>query len=378
MASNQDSTKHVLSVDQQSDTDLQALFDSVLKPDAKKPQAVPFRQRKLPESFFNPPTTGSKSVNHSRESSVDYPFANAAAEAPATPPAVTPIQNVHHRAHSSPASLQQTYAVEQKPQYAPQVPHHTKQRSYDVAFKQDDKTPLPYGWEQAYTAEGQVYYINHTTRTTTWDDPRKTVVPTTARPPVNSSPQAFNVEVVFGPLPDGWEQAQTEDGTTYFINHRDKTTSWFDPRIPQHLQQRQTNANWNDNQQASAQQQQTRLMLLQLERDRLRQRQHEIIRQQQLMLRASPQATNAEPARKTEPFLESMEDMDVVQTNTSLTSTLPTSPGLPAPVMTSLSEMDLADDLLPSLQLGEEFQTDFLNDLQMMIPPSPTKDGLLN
>jgi protein yorkie len=38
------------------------------------------------------------------------------------------------------------------------------------------------------------------------------------------------------PLPPGWEQGITPDGEIYFINHVDKTTSWYDPRIPRHRQ----------------------------------------------------------------------------------------------------------------------------------------------
>lgn len=34
-----------------------------------------------------------------------------------------------------------------------------------------------------------------------------------------------------GPLPDGWEQAITSAGEIYFINHNTRSTSWFDPRI---------------------------------------------------------------------------------------------------------------------------------------------------
>lgn len=34
-----------------------------------------------------------------------------------------------------------------------------------------------------------------------------------------------------GTLPDGWEQATTAEGEIYFINHAARTTSWFDPRI---------------------------------------------------------------------------------------------------------------------------------------------------
>jgi len=38
-----------------------------------------------------------------------------------------------------------------------------------------------------------------------------------------------------GPLPEGWEQATTQEGEVYFINHQTRTTSWFDPRIRKYL-----------------------------------------------------------------------------------------------------------------------------------------------
>lgn len=38
-------------------------------------------------------------------------------------------------------------------------------------------------------------------------------------------------ESALGPLPDGWEQSKTDEGEVYFINHLTRTTSWFDPRI---------------------------------------------------------------------------------------------------------------------------------------------------
>lgn len=34
-----------------------------------------------------------------------------------------------------------------------------------------------------------------------------------------------------GPLPDGWEQSITSEGEIYYINHKNKTTSWLDPRL---------------------------------------------------------------------------------------------------------------------------------------------------
>ncbi|XP_061687482.1 membrane-associated guanylate kinase, WW and PDZ domain-containing protein 1-like isoform X4 [Syngnathoides biaculeatus] len=37
-------------------------------------------------------------------------------------------------------------------------------------------------------------------------------------------------EDALGPLPDNWEMAYTESGELYFIDHNTKTTSWLDPR----------------------------------------------------------------------------------------------------------------------------------------------------
>lgn len=184
----------VVRVDQNSESDLQALFDTVLKPDSKRPLQVPLRMRNLPDSFFNPPSTGSKSpsISHSRENSADSAFGTAAAVVGSAGAAGTAANGgnsgtgssnnasagsggspaagnqgltvAHPRAHSSPASLQQTYAsAQQATQHAPQ-PHarhhnHQKQRSYDVISTVDDLGPLPHGWEQARTPEGQIYFL---------------------------------------------------------------------------------------------------------------------------------------------------------------------------------------------------------------------------
>ena len=71
-------------------------------------------------------------------------------------------------------------------------------------------------------------YSSHITRSTTWEDPRKAqhaqilqAVTTTSAVCVAPS----------GRLPDGWEQAMTPEGQVYFINHVTRTTSWFDPRL---------------------------------------------------------------------------------------------------------------------------------------------------
>ncbi|KAH9383347.1 hypothetical protein HPB48_024562 [Haemaphysalis longicornis] len=75
----------------------------------------------------------------------------------------------------------------------------------------------------------------HLTQTTTWDDPRKKSPSAkhhaTPPPPPHTAAPAVGPFKNLGPLPDGWEQATTAEGEVYFINHIERTTSWFDPRI---------------------------------------------------------------------------------------------------------------------------------------------------
>ncbi|KAJ2947948.1 hypothetical protein O0L34_g9740 [Tuta absoluta] len=416
----------VLRVDQDSDSVLQSLFDTVLKPDSKRPLQVPLRMRQLPKSFFNPPSTGSKSpsVSHSRENSADSAFGSSSATGATTVS--------HSRAHSSPASLQQTYAAGQQHQQQPPQHHqHAKQRSYDVgSHMSDDLGPLPAGWEQARTPEGQIYYLNHITKTTTWEDPRKSqaaqamsntvqhqsaealLAQQTPQPistpttPAKSTTSSTGSDPL-GPLPDGWEQAATPEGEIYFINHAARTTSWFDPRIPQHLQ-RTPAANaglagggWA-NASIQACQQKLRLQSLQLERERLKQRQQEIMRQTEMMARqassivsslvTSTQVANTE--LPIDPFLSGLTDhqrqesadsglgMQVTQSysmphtpedflsgmDDRMDCTSEAGAALDAADITIGDNIDSTDDLL------SEFTNDILlDDVQSLINSTPSK-----
>ncbi|VDP35940.1 unnamed protein product [Soboliphyme baturini] len=64
--------------------------------------------------------------------------------------------------------------------------------------------------------------FSHILKTTTWEDPRQSF-------PKES---ALNLP----PLPCGWEETTTSQGEKYFINHNNKTTTWFDPRLPEEVQ----------------------------------------------------------------------------------------------------------------------------------------------
>jgi len=140
---------------------------------------------------------------------------------------------------------------------------HLRQTSFDVNTPSDENLgPLPPGWEMARTSEGQMYFMNHISRTTQWEDPRRQIrahlqqqpqvngggvvsaagststpslaamgPPAGAQPPSAVAQQRSHSADSLGPLPQGWEQGTTADGEVYYINHRTRSTTWHDPRL---------------------------------------------------------------------------------------------------------------------------------------------------
>ncbi|KAI8647384.1 E3 ubiquitin-protein ligase RSP5 [Parasitella parasitica] len=96
--------------------------------------------------------------------------------------------------------------------------------------------PLPPGWEMRTNPEGRPYFVDHNTRTTTWVDPRRQQYINTIGPGSNLQMQAQPVSQL-GPLPSGWEMRLTSTGRVYFVDHNTKTTTWDDPRLPSSLDQ---------------------------------------------------------------------------------------------------------------------------------------------
>ena len=118
--------------------------------------------------------------------------------------------------------------------------------------------PLPPGWEETHTQEGQKYYMNHITKSTQWEDPRITV----SQLPLHQNNQHV-AQISGGPggsLPHGWEQGTTPEGEIYYIDHSTHRTQWHDPRIPQ---SQQPNIPQRINNQGTSQQR-----LLQLQREK--------------------------------------------------------------------------------------------------------------
>ncbi|XP_023620062.1 NEDD4-like E3 ubiquitin-protein ligase WWP1 [Myotis lucifugus] len=64
---------------------------------------------------------------------------------------------------------------------------------------------LPSGWEQRKDPHGRTYYVDHNTRTTTWERPQ--------------------------PLPPGWERRVDDRGRVYYVDHNTRTTTWQRPTL---------------------------------------------------------------------------------------------------------------------------------------------------
>ncbi|XP_075124444.1 E3 ubiquitin-protein ligase NEDD4-like isoform X1 [Leptodactylus fuscus] len=83
---------------------------------------------------------------------------------------------------------------------------------------------LPPGWEMRIAPNGRPFFIDHNTKTTTWEDPR-------LKFPVHMRTKASLNPNDLGPLPPGWEERIHLDGRTFYIDHNNKITQWEDPRL---------------------------------------------------------------------------------------------------------------------------------------------------
>ncbi|XP_073327684.1 NEDD4-like E3 ubiquitin-protein ligase WWP2 isoform X2 [Pagrus major] len=118
------------------------------------------------------------------------------------------------------------------------VDHNTKTTTWE--------RPLPPGWEKRVDQRGRYYYVDHNTRTTTWQRPTAESVRNyqqwqSQRSQLQGAMHQFSQRFLYQPsgapvendplgaLPPGWEKRQ-DNGRIYFVNHNTRTTQWDDPR----------------------------------------------------------------------------------------------------------------------------------------------------
>uniref|UniRef100_A0A667WIC5 HECT-type E3 ubiquitin transferase n=1 Tax=Myripristis murdjan TaxID=586833 RepID=A0A667WIC5_9TELE len=83
---------------------------------------------------------------------------------------------------------------------------------------------MPAGWEVRSAPSGRPFFIDHNTKTTTWEDPRLKI-------PVHMRRRPSLDPADLGPLPPGWEERVHSDGRIFYIDHNTRTTQWDDPRL---------------------------------------------------------------------------------------------------------------------------------------------------
>ncbi|XP_032620630.1 membrane-associated guanylate kinase, WW and PDZ domain-containing protein 1 isoform X33 [Chelonoidis abingdonii] len=100
--------------------------------------------------------------------------------------------------------------------------------------------PLPENWEMAYTENGEVYFIDHNTKTTSWLDPRC----------LNKQQKPLE-ECEDDELPAGWEKIEDPVYGVYYVDHINRKTQYENPvleakRKKQLEQQQQQPEEWTE------------------------------------------------------------------------------------------------------------------------------------
>uniref|UniRef100_A0AAG5DW01 HECT-type E3 ubiquitin transferase n=1 Tax=Anopheles atroparvus TaxID=41427 RepID=A0AAG5DW01_ANOAO len=91
---------------------------------------------------------------------------------------------------------------------------------------------LPAGWSMQVAPNGRVFFIDHNERKTSWVDPRTgRASPMPASVASLAPNDARKPEDGLAPLPEGWEERVHSDGRIFFIDHNSRTTQWEDPRL---------------------------------------------------------------------------------------------------------------------------------------------------
>ncbi|XP_053456548.1 membrane-associated guanylate kinase, WW and PDZ domain-containing protein 1 isoform X20 [Nycticebus coucang] len=122
---------------------------------------------------------------------------------------------------------------------------------------EDNLGPLPENWEMAYTENGEVYFIDHNTKTTSWLDPRclnkqqKPLEECEDDEGVHTEELDSELE-----LPAGWEKIEDPVYGIYYVDHINRKTQYENPVLEakrkkqleqqQQQQQQQQTEEWTE------------------------------------------------------------------------------------------------------------------------------------
>ncbi|XP_072567362.1 NEDD4-like E3 ubiquitin-protein ligase WWP1 isoform X2 [Paramormyrops kingsleyae] len=198
------------------------------------PVSAPEESSQTPAISAAPLTTSSPS------SSSSTPAAEARSTSPSTHDGGKPKQQSSNSSSAGPLppGWEQRKDIHGRTYY---VDHNTRTTTWERP------QPLPPGWERRVDDRGRMYYVDHNTRTTTWQRPTMESVRNfeqwqSQRSQLQGAMHQFNQRYLYsasmmsaendplGPLPPGWERRVDSNDRVYFVNHNTKTTQWEDPR----------------------------------------------------------------------------------------------------------------------------------------------------
>lgn len=78
---------------------------------------------------------------------------------------------------------------------------------------------------------GRMFFIDHQKKATSWVDPRTGSASPMPNATTSRQSDESRQEDNLGPLPEGWEERVHSDGRIFFIDHNTRTTQWEDPRM---------------------------------------------------------------------------------------------------------------------------------------------------
>uniref|UniRef100_A0A4W3J5Z1 E3 ubiquitin-protein ligase n=1 Tax=Callorhinchus milii TaxID=7868 RepID=A0A4W3J5Z1_CALMI len=188
-----------------------------------------------------PPTLPAVSAPSSTTSVAPSPQANSVAVGETSEPAATltePSQTPAQNLEALPPGWEQRVLPNGRIYY---VDHNTKTTTWE--------RPLPPGWEKRVDQRGRFYYVDHNTRTTTWQRPTAESVRNfeqwqSQRNQLQGAMQHFNQRFLYQCLLIFFPEKRQDNGRVYFVNHNTRTTQWEDPRTQGMIQESPLPPGW--------------------------------------------------------------------------------------------------------------------------------------
>uniref|UniRef100_A0A8D2Q519 Membrane-associated guanylate kinase, WW and PDZ domain-containing protein 1 n=1 Tax=Varanus komodoensis TaxID=61221 RepID=A0A8D2Q519_VARKO len=120
--------------------------------------------------------------------------------------------NTHSTRDAAPSSVNSNITI------VPTTEPSQKLPQYLPPCAEENLGPLPENWEMAYTENGEVYFIDHNTKTTSWLDPRC----------LNKQQKPLE-ECEDDELPAGWEKIEDPVYGVYYVDHINRKTQYENP-----------------------------------------------------------------------------------------------------------------------------------------------------